>query len=130
ADPQVIPAVRALKPDAQTALLPDPVPLSKDFGDTEQVRWTYGVEPHRKVFLLFGALAERKGVLHVIDALHRLPEAACREVCLLLAGPVQPDLQERLPQALDRLRAARPVQVLLQDAYLHEPVINSLMGAA
>lgn len=130
ADPSFVPAVHALKSDARAAVLPDPVPLSEDFGDPEQTRRTYGVEPGRRVLLLFGALAERKGVLHVIDALHRLPEEACRNVCLFLAGPVQPDLRERLPQALDRLRASRPIQALLQDTYLHEPTINALMGAA
>lgn len=130
ADPSFVPAVHALKSDAHAAVLPDPVPLSEGFGDSEQTRQFYGVETGRRVLLLFGALAERKGVLHVINALHCLPEEACRNICLLLAGPVQPDLRERLPQALNRLRASRPVQALLQDAYLHEPTINALMGVA
>ncbi len=129
ADPSVVPAVHALEPKAEAAVLPDPVPLSTTYGVPRRTLQNYGVEPGRKVLLLFGALAERKGVLHVIEALHHLPEAACREVCLLLAGPVEPDLLERLTRAMDRL-CATPVQALLHDAYLHEPAIDALMGAA
>jgi glycosyltransferase involved in cell wall biosynthesis len=130
ADPSVVPAVHALRPNARAAALPDPVPLPTDRTCREEVRQSYGIEVGRKVLLLFGALAERKGVLHVINALQRLPESTCREICLLLAGPVEPVLAEHLPRALDRLRASCPVQALLHDAYLRDPAIDALMKAA
>lgn len=130
ADPSVIPALRALKPDAHAALLPDPVPLPPATLDAGAVRQAYGVEPDRRVLLLFGMLAERKGVLQAVEAVRRLPDDDARRVCLVLAGPVGADLAGRLPDALHRLRTERPVQVVLRDAYLHESDILDLMVLA
>ena len=129
-DPTVAPAVRALAPQAHTATLPDPVPLASDYGDAAATRAAYGVEPDRTLALLFGVLAERKGVLKTLDAVRLLPDSVCTRLCILFAGPVRPDLEGRLRPELDAVRHERPVQLLLRDAYLHEPETNALMGAA
>jgi glycosyltransferase involved in cell wall biosynthesis len=69
-------------------------------------------------------------VLKTLDAIRLLPDSACARLCVLFAGPVRPDLEGRLRQELDAVRHERPIQLLLRDAYLHEPETNTLMGAA
>ncbi len=130
ADPTVAPAVRALSEKARAATVPDPVPLVSSYGEAEAVRAAYGVEPGRTLALLFGALAERKGVLTTLDAVRLLPDDLARRLCVLFAGPVRPDLERRLGPALEAARRAHPVQLVLHDAFLQEPEINALMGAA
>ncbi len=129
-DPTVAPAVRALDPGARAVTLPDPVPLASDYGDAEATRAAYGVEPERTLMVLFGVLAERKGVLKTLDALRRLPDEACARLCVLFAGPVESDLAGRLRPAMAAVMRERPAQLLLHEAYLQEAEINTLMGAA
>ncbi|MEP0545430.1 MAG: glycosyltransferase [Rhodothermales bacterium] len=130
ADPTVAPAVRALDPSARTATLPDPVPLPSGNAEPVETRMAYGVEPDRQLVLLFGVLAERKGVFKMLEALRRLPDAVCARLCVLFAGPVETGLEGRLHSAMDAVRREHPVQLLLHEAYLHEPEINALLGAA
>jgi glycosyltransferase involved in cell wall biosynthesis len=64
--------------------------------------------PGRIGFLLFGHLTERKGPLVVLEALARLPPAIAARVAVLLAGRVDPAIQDRLDAGCHRLEATHP----------------------
>lgn len=67
----------------------------------------------RVVFLLFGVLTERKGILHLIDALRLLDATVCRKVAVIMAGKVSSDIQRDLSLRMGRLKKDRP------DLWLH-----------
>lgn len=125
-------AIRALEPRAQAFYVPDPVDSTTDlrYDPPGESRARYGIGAERKVFLLFGVLAQRKGVLTVLEAIRRLPRQQQEAVALLLAGPVEPDLKPILPQAVADTEARTGAQVVLQDAFLQEPEIRSAMEMA
>jgi glycosyltransferase involved in cell wall biosynthesis len=58
------------------------------------------------VFTLFGALAARKGVLQVLDALALLPGPSRAKVRVVLAGNVEPDIADEFAKRIRRLRGA------------------------
>ncbi len=130
ADPTALDAIGALMPGARTALLPDPLPLPTCAPDAAGVRAAYGVDEGRTLLLLFGALSVRKGVLHTLDALPLLPRDVTDRLTVLLAGPVEPGLQALLPRRLADVKRRTSAQILLREAFLFEPEICALMGAA
>jgi len=75
----------------------------------------------RHVFLLFGVLTERKGVLHLIDALRLLDPGVASKIAVVLAGKVAPEIRRELALRQARLRKDRP------DLWLH--VENRWLGA-
>jgi len=66
------------------------------------------VPPGRTLFLIFGVLSERKGMLAVIDALRRLEPRFAASVAVMAAGTIDPPIEARLDRALTELREVRP----------------------
>ncbi|MBB6251932.1 glycosyltransferase [Nitrospirillum iridis] len=85
----------------------------------------------RVTLLLFGFLTERKGILSLLDALHRLPADAAGKVGVMIAGKVDPALRERVRAGLDRLAQEQPrLWVHLEDRRLSGGEINALIKEA
>jgi colanic acid biosynthesis glycosyl transferase WcaI len=91
----------------KVAPVPDPafpvaaIPANDD-------RTLYDVPPNRYVLLLFGALTERKGVLHLLEALRRLPPAAARKTAVIIAGRVAADISDRFATLEAAVRREQP----------------------
>lgn len=81
------------------------------------------------VFTLFGALAERKGVLQVLDALSLLPESSRGKARVVLAGNVEPDIAEEFKKRIDRLHGAREADdsLCVVDRFLTTPELAWLV---
>jgi glycosyltransferase involved in cell wall biosynthesis len=127
-DPTAVPSLRKLGLDA--VALPDPVIQTAGDGRTrEEMRLLYGIEPGRRVLLLFGALTARKGVLQVLEAVRLLPPQAARSIALFLAGPLDPELRPRVTD-LVALARGRGVQVVRHDAYIQNGSVQAFIGAA
>ncbi|HET6567749.1 MAG TPA: hypothetical protein VFG50_07285, partial [Rhodothermales bacterium] len=58
-DPFVIPHLRMPQPSTRAVALPDGIDLSDPIAPAESIRQHLGVEPGRKLLLLFGSLAQR-----------------------------------------------------------------------
>lgn len=65
-------------------------------------------EKGRVRFLMFGYLAERKGVLALLTAIAHLPPAIASQVSLVIAGSVDPDIRDRLRHAINDLLVLQP----------------------
>lgn len=64
--------------------------------------------PGRTMFLIFGVLSERKGMLALVDALRRLEPRYASSVAVLAAGMIDPALEKPLASALADLHEMRP----------------------
>lgn len=62
----------------------------------------------RNVLLLFGALTERKGVLHLLEALRQLPPAVAEKTAVVIAGRVAADITARFAEAEAAVRREQP----------------------
>lgn len=63
---------------------------------------------NRVLFVIFGVLSERKGVLTLIEALRRLESRYAASIAVYAAGQIEPRLAKRLMEALDELADFRP----------------------
>lgn len=74
--------------------LPDPyVPLTVS-ESALNLREELGVKANQKLFIHFGALAERKGTIQIIDSLQFLSKEECERYVFVFAGRVFPDIKE------------------------------------
>lgn len=62
----------------------------------------------RHVLLLFGALTERKGVLHLLDALQLLPTVVAGRLAIMIAGRISPEISTSFAEKEASLRRSQP----------------------
>jgi glycosyltransferase involved in cell wall biosynthesis len=87
--------------------VPDPVHPAVN-GTAADARIADGVPSDRTVFLLFGYLTERKGVLSLLQALRRLPADVASRAAVILAGKVEPEIRSAVDACCGAIRAEQP----------------------
>lgn len=129
-DPTAVPSIRAENPGVRVEAVPDPVPPGEATETPEAVRASFGIEPGRRLVVLPGALDARKGALVLPEALLLLDAAVAPTVAVLLAGQIEPGLDEALRRLVARVQAETRVQVVLHDTYVATERLPSLLAAA
>lgn len=112
----------------KTAYLPDPIDKN-DKSNPNELRDCLQVEPGRIVFLLFGSLEERKGILQVLQAIDLLSPSYCQQICLILAGVdyfSNPSTQEFINQLSERL----PIQIITKYQFIFEHEVSAYFQLA
>lgn len=111
--PKAIPLADPVAPDpiATWGMTPDQV---------AQLRKQLGIGPERQVLLLFGALDQRKGIHQLLDALTRLSDQHCQQICLLLLGEVAAAEREILQAKIHDLQQTRPLQICCRDGFVSD----------
>ena len=91
----------------KVGVVPDPafpaatIPANDD-------RTPAGLPQDRHVLLLFGALTERKGVLHLLEALRQLPSSVDGKIAVVIAGRVASDISARFAEKEAAVRREKP----------------------
>lgn len=87
------------------------------------------IPTNRLLFVLFGELTERKGVMRLIEALAILPPDAAGGIAVIVAGRLDGALRPPIQQAIDGLTSARPdIWFRLEDRRLAENELARLVG--
>jgi glycosyltransferase involved in cell wall biosynthesis len=124
-------ASRRYRCGGKVVALPDPThPLAPASGGESgsNANSMLELERHRTVFALFGYIAERKGVLVLLDALRRLPAEFARKAAIVIAGRIEPRIRARIARAADRVRSERPeLQLLIEDRWLGSAELAGLV---
>ncbi len=69
----------------------------------------------RTTFLLFGALAERKGILTLLAALREIAPGTAEKISVIIAGRIEPEIETLVQESADALRHAQPALHLALD---------------
>jgi beta-1,4-mannosyltransferase len=91
--------------------------------DRDTARARFGLQPHQRVFLFFGALRRTKGVDDLIAAFTALGDA---DVRLLIAGAPDPPSELQYWQA----RCAHDARIHLEPRYIADDEVEWFMNAA
>ena len=82
-------------------------------------------------FLLFGSLSSRKGIFHVIDALHCLPETVLTQIEVIFAGKLIAKERDRFRSAIINLKRDRPkIRITLHDEFIPYKEIPALFSGS
>lgn len=130
-DPFAVQPIDQLKPKANIVHLPDPVQIvTQPQSQVEVIKERLGIEPDRKVFLLFGALDSRKGVHQVLEALQLLQPELCQATCLLLVGQIKSTEREAIELKISYLQTHYPVQIIYHNEYVPEQEVQAYFNLA
>lgn len=80
---------------------------------TDEARVTEQVPANRIMFLLFGYLTERKGILALLEALRMIPSNIAAQAAVVLAGKIEPAIRPEVEEISRRLELEQP------DLWLH-----------
>lgn len=118
-DPFVVPHLNRFNSHVNSVYIPDPVEL-KYFGQSQpnHLRERLGIDTNRKVFLLYGSLTPRKGVDRALDAIERLSDDECRQMCLVVAG--ESDMGAQFETRVDEVRQSKPIQIVTHYRFIGE----------
>ncbi|NEO94752.1 MAG: glycosyltransferase [Moorea sp. SIO3G5] len=107
--------------------LPDPVQTYDvpDPNQLEEFKQRLKIAPGRTVFLLFGALYDRrKGIHQVLEAISTLSPTLCNQICLLLVGQLFAKPESPIQQQITDLSQSLPVQIIVQDQFIPEQEVQ------
>ncbi|MGF1491701.1 MAG: glycosyltransferase family 4 protein [Microcoleaceae cyanobacterium] len=130
-DPLAVTHLKRFGTKTQILPLADPV---ETFGPCDipsvEMQKKLGIDPHRQVFLLFGALTERKGVHQLLDAIALLSDQHCQQICLLFVGQLALRIEAQLKSQIESICQAKPVQIITQYGYVPEEDIQAYLSLA
>jgi glycosyltransferase involved in cell wall biosynthesis len=128
-DPHVVEHASAARSRSRIVHLPTParLPVSVE-GGPELLRSGLGIEPDRRVFLMFGGITRRKGVFELLEALRHLPDDTCRRIAVLLVGrQAEPEAVRQKVAEIGRLK---PVEIICRDEFVAESEIPTYFQLA
>lgn len=91
----------------KVGVVPDPAFPSAAIPANDD-RTPAGLPQDRHVLLLFGALTERKGVLHLLEALRLLPSSVASAIAVVIAGRVSLEISTRFAEKEAAVRREKP----------------------
>ncbi len=95
--------------------------------DSAAARARFNLKPDDFVFLLFGVLSDRKGILETLAMLRDAPLDPGKTV-LLVAGPAAPEIRQRLQEEL--AAAGRKYRVIRDDRFISRTEMPAYFAAA
>jgi glycosyltransferase involved in cell wall biosynthesis len=130
-DPFVVRSLKSHQHSNKVIHLADPVdPQPATDLDIMSFRSNLGIEQHRRVFLLFGALDERKGIYQVLDAIKLLPPAIAQNFCLLIVGKTNTTEQAQMQPKISALCQTQTVQIVELYDFIPEREVPKYFQAA
>lgn len=121
-DPFAVKHLEQFNGSVKAVHLPDPVEQYPDL-KLERIKEKLGIDRDRQVFLLFGALNERKGIYQLLEAILQLSPQLCQKLCLLMVGEssVAPQLETEIAAVCQ----AKPVQIIRRYEFIAEQEVQA-----
>ena len=109
--------------------LPDPVETFDRYEfQSHDCRQKLGIEPNRRVFLLFGSLTSRKGIWQLLEAIETLSPSLCQNMCLLLVG--ESNVETQLTSKIKAICQAKSIQIISRYEFIPEPEVPTYFQLA
>ncbi len=130
-DPFAVKSLQSHQYRSKLVHLADPVRSNPpSLNDLSSFQTKLGIEKHRRVFLLFGALDERKGIYQLLEAIKLLPPELAQNFCLLIVGKTNISEQIRIQPKISALHQAHPVQILELYEFIPEDEVSKYFQTA
>ena len=128
-DPFAIKYIEQFDQKKKAVHLPDPV---EQYQSPElkpaSIKEKLGVDSHRQVFLLFGAINGRKGIYQLLEAILQLPHQLCQQLCLLIIG--ESSVAEHLETQIAVVCQAKPVQIIRRYEFISDREVQAYFQLA
>lgn len=93
--------------------LPDPVP-DIDVTQLKNLRDELAIPKNKRIFLLFGALSERKGIFQLLDSVNLMNKEEKEKISLVFAGKVEERIEERFLERITQINNEVNIRIFNQ----------------
>jgi glycosyltransferase involved in cell wall biosynthesis len=130
-DPFAVEPLRALGGHTPVVHLPDPVEIyPQSAAAVTTLRQTLGIDPARKILLLFGMIDRRKGIYQVLEAVQQLGGDHQAQLTLLLVGPLAEVDKANVLAQIDTITQDSAVQIVVCDDFVPDTQIQAYFDIA
>lgn len=132
-DPFVVKDLERLNCQVKSVFLPDPVYTYDSYHpEPEALGSRLGIDPKRRVFLLFGGLNERKGICQLLEATTLLSQDLGRQLTILLIGPmpVTPENRLKIDNYITQITHSQQIQIIAEERFIPDCEIQSYFQLA
>ncbi len=128
-DPFAVKHLNQFHGSVRAVHLPDPVQVSNfSKAEPKDIREDLGIETGRLVFLLFGALTERKGIHQLLEAILALSPTLCQKICLLFVG--ESNIEAALEVKIKEICQIQPIQIVRRYEFVPEQDVQAYFQGA
>lgn len=128
-DPFVVKHFDKFHSRVRAVALPDPVEkFDKPELPINSLKEKLGISTERRVFLLFGALTERKGISQLLDSISALSPEICQKICLLLVG--ESNIKKQIESKIAEIIQTKPVQIIGNYEFVAEKDVGGYFQVA
>lgn len=126
--PSAVPPIQAFSTKTKISALCDPIRVF-EIENARLQAWQEQMElpRHKKLYLNFGHLDERKGIEVFLSACETLEPSIIATMALWLVGPIRPDYQQVIEKAIERVPH---LQVIRHYGYLPAPEVQMCFQSA
>lgn len=106
-------------------MLPDPIQEIESTNEFNIVN-EYNIQKHRKIYLHFGGLAERKGSLDILDSIQFINTETQSNICFIIAGKPDKEIQEKIQEKISFYQKNSNVQIIYIDQFIENKKMRAL----
>ena len=105
--------------------LPDPVQVYPSSKSVNELKSELGIEPNRKVFLIFGFLDSRKGISEVMEAISRISKEKSAKGTLLIVGPWEESERNKFDSTINNILQNSDFQIITKNEFIQDEDIQT-----
>ena len=109
----------------KVTFLPDPVQVYQSSMSVDKLKIELGIEPNRKVFLIFGFLDSRKGISEVMEAISHISREKSSKGTLLIVGPWEESERNKFDETIDNILQYSDFQIIIKNKFVQDEDIQS-----
>lgn len=118
---------RSLRTDV-FSYLPDPV-YNYPTREGLQIREKFSIATHKKIFLAFGFIDERKNILNILQSMQTMSAEEATNFCLLIVGKISPTYKDALMEAYKSIQKIRPeLQIEFETRFIDDDEMEAFVG--
>lgn len=119
---------KRFKKNSTFKYLPDPIP-NNILDESYSIKEEYTISKNKKIFLHFGSLSHRKGVLEIIDSVNFINKEVKENIAILIVGKcAESSLEKELLQKINYFNKKEKVQIIWENDFVSEAKMNNLFN--
>jgi len=103
--------------------LPDPIPELNSLPDFN-VRDTFNINKERKIYLHFGSLSKRKGIMEILDSFNHLGQENISNIALLVIGKASRQMEQDIKSKISLVKQEYPQAIII---YKNKFIADTMM---
>ena len=129
-DPYAVPYLKKLSNKITCIALPDGYTQTPEILVPSAIKIKHGIEPNRRIALIFGEVSKRKGICKVFESLKKLSKSNQKKLCLLIVGRAKENQSGWIKNKVYEMHGTNDVQIVWDNSFVPDEYIQDYFRCA